>query len=90
MTDSSSHTNNVLDDVEPVPDAVEGRGGDPIGDDPPAVGHEPTPHQENKPTDEESNLLEENKQSNLLEENKTEFRFPSFPLPLVNPCFLIF
>ena len=60
MTDSS-YSKLTLDDVEPVPDTNEERGGDLVGKDPPAVGHEPTPpSQENNNSDEESSLLVEN------------------------------
>ena len=71
MIDSSSLNNVSRDDVEPVPDAVETMGGDLVGSDPPAVGHETAPEiQENLHIDEESNLLEK---------NKTDLCFLSFP-----------
>ena len=60
MTDSSS-AQVIPDEVEPVPDVFEDLGGDLVGKDPPAVGHEPTPpSQENNNSDEERNLLVEN------------------------------
>ena len=69
MADSSTHNDAPRGDVV-IPDVNEVMGGDLVGSHPPAVGHEPAPHQENKSTDEESNLLEEIKESNLPEENK--------------------
>ena len=70
MTDSSSYHNSSHDDVEPVPDADEKGGGDLVGSDPPAVGHEPTP-----PIQENNHI---NKESNLLVENTLDFRFHPF------------
>ena len=60
MTDSSS-SQVIPDTVEPVSDVFEDPGGDLVGEDPPAVGHEPTPpSKENNDSDEERNLLVEN------------------------------
>ena len=47
MTDSSTHNSAPRGDVV-VPDVDEVMGGDLVGSHPPAVGHEPAPHQENK------------------------------------------